>query len=128
MSCNCTYCYSNVNLPSSNIEIPLRFPQSMQRWMPTLQQPYPMNFTQAASPEHQLLVQYAGKPRLQGLSPILGPTMFPLYEYDAYPVNAWERKHTIYNPNNKIAYPTTHSIPGPYLQSYISLPRKVYAY
>lgn len=30
--------------------------------------------------------------------------------------------------NNAVAYPTTHSIPGPYLQSYINLPNRTYPY
>ncbi len=32
------------------------------------------------------------------------------------------------NGSAKIVYPTTHSIPGPYLQSYINLPRRTYMY
>ena len=30
--------------------------------------------------------------------------------------------------DNVIAYPTTHSIPGPYLQSYINIPNRTYPY
>ena len=34
----------------------------------------------------------------------------------------------LYPSNSAITYPTTHSIPGPYLQSYINLPNRSYSY
>lgn len=100
-------------------------PANLQRWMPTTQNPYPMNFVQAPSPTNQTLVYYNGKPHLQGLSTSSGPIMFPSREPNNHPNNGWERKH---QSNSKIAYPTTHSIPGPFLQSYIALPRHQYPY
>ena len=90
---------------------------------------YPMNFVQAPSPTHQIMVYYNGKPQLQGLSTNKGPVMYPLRETNCNPKNGYERKHTIYPMRNSaIMYPTTHSVPGPYLQSYIALPNKMYTY
>lgn len=66
---------------------------------------YPMNFVQAPSVNHQIVVYYKGSPHLQGLSTNKGPVMYP------YP-----KTHL----SGPITYPTTHSIPGPYLQSYIT--------
>lgn len=111
------------------LEIPIAYPDNVQRWMPSLEHPYPMNFVQAPSPTNQLLVSYQGQPNLQGLSIVKGPVMFPLRERNCHPRNTWERKHT-FCPfgQNKIAYPTTHSVPGPFLQSYIALPRRMYMY
>lgn len=37
-------------------------------------------------------------------------------------------RNLAYNPHGPITYPTTHSIPGPYLQSYINLPNRSYGY
>lgn len=105
----------------SAIEVPLRFPQQVQRWMPTLQNPYPMNFMQAPSADHQIFVSYNNGAFLQGLHTVKGPMMFPSREYNPNPKTAWEMKHTT-------PYPTTHSVPGPYLQSYINLPYKMYMY
>lgn len=112
-----------------NIDLPVRYPDNVQRWMPTLEQPYPMNFTQAQSPKNQVVVYYQGKPYTQALSTNTGPIMYPVRESTLCPKNGWERKHTIYpRRNGAIVYPTTHSIPGPYLQSYIALPKKMYPY
>lgn len=103
------------------IETPIVCP--VQRWMPTLQHPYPMNFVQAPSASHQILVNYNGTPQLQGLSVNTGPVMYPV-----------PQSTVIINRSGKspIAYPTTHSIPGPYLRSYINLAgpcgRKTYTY
>lgn len=94
-----------------------------QRWMPTKQQPYPMTFSQAPSPCHQIYVTYDGKQFLQGLSPVKGPYLYPIKrDLGREPVNSYERKHCA------IVYPTTHSIPGPYLRSFINLPSKTYMY
>jgi hypothetical protein len=89
-----------------------------------------MNFVKAPSPTQQLLVSYDGKPFYQGLDVVRGPLMFPPMEYNLNPINGWERKYTLFPyPNeNPIMYPTTHSVPGPYLQSYIYLPRQTYPY
>jgi len=112
-----------------NIELPVLFSLPAQKWIPTQKHPYPMNFVQAPSPKHQINVFYNGKPQLQGLSTVTGPIMYPLREVCANPKNGWERKHTIYpKQNSAIVYPTTHSIPGPFLQSYIALPNKMYPY
>ena len=121
-------------LYEDNIEKPIPYPDHMQRWMPTTQQPYPMNFVQAPSPSNQTLVYLNGRPYLQGLSQSSGPIMFPVRETNCDPKTAWEHKHTSYpkgyctGRNSAIVYPTTHSIPGPFLQSYIALPRKQYPY
>jgi len=126
-SCNC--------VADQGIEIPVRYQEPFQRWMPTTANPYPMNFVQAPSLSNQVLVRYQNQPFTQGLSTILGPQMFPFYERNCNPRNAWERKYTSLvgcnrdRPNpNAIAYPTTHSIPGPLLQSYIRLPYRMYSY
>lgn len=108
---------------------PVRYPENLQQWVPRQSNPYPMNFVQAPSPSNQVIVYYNGKPYTQGLSTVKGPVMYPFTEYNADPTNAWERKHTIYpKQNSAIVYPTTHSIPGPYLQSYICMPDKMYPY
>ena len=107
--------YSNSNVkqnPYSNI--------NQNSYSNVKQNPY--SFVQAPSSSHQVNVYYNGKQYLQGLSPNVGPIMFPKREVTSHPRNAWEHKHC------KIAYPTTHSIPGPYLQSYINLPGKTYMY
>lgn len=111
-----------------SIERPIRSPDIAQRWIPTLQNPYPMNFVQAPSPTNQVMVYYNGRPQLQGLSTVKGPVMFPQREITENPVNGWERKHTIYPRKNAAVYPTTHSIPGPFLQSYAVLPNRMYPY
>lgn len=111
-----------------DIEKPIAYPEPAQRWMPTSQHPYPMNFVQAPSKSNQVLVYYNGKPQLQGLSTNKGPVMFPLREVNSNPKNGWERKHTIFPRNSAICYPTTSSVPGPFLQSYIALPNKMYMY
>ena len=119
---------------TNNIETPKSYPEESlwnpaQRWMPSLQHPYPMNFVQVPSPAHQVMVYYNGKPQLQGLSTAKGPVMYPSREVNCNPKNGHERKHTICpTRNNAIMYPTTHSVPGPYLQSYIALPNKMYPY
>lgn len=90
-----------MNLNINNINNPKKYPDIEQKWKPNSKQPYPMNFVQAPSSTNQVLVYYNGKPCLQGLSTNKGPIM----------------------------YPTTHSIAGPYLQSYININhRKMYMY
>ena len=94
-----------------------------QRWMPSTNSPYPMNFSQARSPQHQILITHKGSPMLHGLSTSSGPYMYPTrVQYNRGPINSYERKHSA------IVYPTTHSVPGPFLQSYINLPNKMYMY
>lgn len=127
------------------IEKPMLAPAYQQRWMPSTQHPYPMNFVQAPSPTNQTLVYYngkpcsggqpevglspyRGKPCLQGLSTSSGPIMFPSRESSSNPKNSWERKHQGYYGNPAIMYPTNSSIPGPFLQSYIALPNRQYPY
>ncbi len=129
----------------NNIETPKTYPDPTQRWMPSLQHPYPMNFVQAPSPTNQVLVYYNGKPQLQGLSTVKGPVMYHTRQINCKsipdlttgnglsprwgnPKNSWERKHAVCPRNNAIMYPTTHSIPGPYLQSYIAIPNRMYMY
>lgn len=73
--------------------------------------------SQIASPPHQTNIYYNGKPQYEtnvkrgSLASCL--TLSP------------ERQ---VKQNNAIVYPTTHSIPGPYLQSYIRSPNKMYMY
>lgn len=113
-----------------NQNLPAKYPDCLQgcvehpnRWMPSLEHPYPMTFNQAPSARHQVLVNYQGKNYLQGLSPVKGPYMYPVKERcNRGPINSYERKHSA------IVYPTTHSMPGPCLQSYIALPNKMYMY
>lgn len=71
-------------------------------------------FMQAPSRYHQQKIYINGEPYLSGLSVNQGPVSFPMINNNNNPKNSWERK-------NAICYPTTHSIPGPYLQNYISL-------
>lgn len=87
------------------MELPQPYDPLYQRWFPTTTNPYPMNFVQAPSATHQLLINYKNDTFLQGLHPVKGPFMYP------------------YRPPQTacIAYPVTHSIPGPYLQSYIAI-------
>ena len=105
------------------VEHPQLQPPYTQRWMPTKEHPYPMNFVQAPSAQHQILVTQGGRPMYQGLSIVKGPVSYPAKVlHNRGPVNSYERKHSA------IVYPTTHSIPGPYLQSFIRLPNKMYMY
>jgi len=57
---------------------PRRYPQNVQIWRGTSTFPYPMNFTDAPSFGHQVLVNYNGQSFLQGLNPVMGPLMFPV--------------------------------------------------
>jgi len=85
-------------------QYPTRYPDRFQLYKSSA--PYPMNFMQAPSFENQILIDYGGQPMLQGLSTIRGPFMFP--------VRAQVPQLS------QLAYPITHSIPGPYQQSYIN--------
>ncbi|AYV85495.1 MAG: hypothetical protein Satyrvirus20_2 [Satyrvirus sp.] len=87
-------------------ELPTKYPESAQKWQGNIKYPYPMNFVQAPADDKQILVYYNGKPMLQGLSINKGPVMFPAKQSNPFRKGA-------------IMYPTTHSIPGPYLQSYM---------
>jgi hypothetical protein len=100
---------------------------SSPNWTPTVQHPYPMNFIQAPSSTHQILVHYEGKPHLQGLSVNTGPIMFPV---DTQSCSYRGADYIPRYPKSKsvIAYPTSHSIPGPLLRSYIHLPNHMYMY
>ena len=106
-----------------NCHIPIDVPP---RWTPSLQQPYPSTYHKpiTTSPQNQVMVYYNGKPQY-------GQTVKT--NVNCNPQTSWERKHTVcpvnYQlKNNAIMYPTTHSIAGPYLQSYIALPNKMYQY
>jgi len=85
---------------------PTRYPDRLQTYKANA--PYPMNFTQAPSFSHQVLVEYGGQPVLQGLSMVKGPVMFPVRPAGSQ--TRWERG---------AAYPITHSIPDPYQQAFI---------
>lgn len=60
--------------------IPVRYSDRFQLYNDTPAYPYPMNFMQAPSPHHQVLVNYRGQTLLQGLSPVRGPFSFPVRE------------------------------------------------
>jgi hypothetical protein len=75
--------------------------QSVRRWRGTFTNPYPMNFMQAPSIEHQNIVMYRDQPMLQGLSVYRGPFMFPM--------------------GDPYCYPPTSSVPDPNLRSYLAL-------
>lgn len=86
---------------------PVRYPGYIQIWQATPENPYPMNFTQAPSFGHQVIVNYEGLPNLQCLSPVRGPFMFPV--------------------RSPIVYPRTHSVLDPYQRAYLNYgycPRK----
>lgn len=96
----------------------------LKYWSPTTQHPYPMNFVQAPSKTNQLLIYYNGKPQLQGLSTVKGPFMYPVKDNNSKLSSNINKGHK----NSAVQYPTTHSIPGPCLRSYIALPKKMYTY
>lgn len=80
---------------------PVRYPEYAQIWKGTPQNPYPMNFMQAPSFGNQVLVNFQGRPALQGLSTIRGPFMFPV--------------------QSPIVYPMSHSVLDPYQRSFLGL-------
>ena len=88
---------------------PIRYPDAFQSFRQN--GPYPMQFMQAPSFNHQLLIDYGGQTALQGLSTVRGPFMFPVRREIIYPVGR----------SNRPAYPITHSIPSPFQQKYIGL-------
>jgi hypothetical protein len=65
--------------------VPIPYPNECQIWRSTPNYPYPMNFMQAPSFDHQKLVRYRGDSYLQGLSTIRGPFMFPTSDMRGYP-------------------------------------------
>jgi hypothetical protein len=87
------------------MELPTR--HYVQKWYPTNSYPYPMIYHQTPSTQHQIIVNYKGETFTQGLNPNSGPFMMPIK-------------------NKALAYPTTHSIPGPYNQSYMKFMRYPY--
>lgn len=87
---------------------PIRYPDSLQTYRSNA--PYPMNFMQAPSFDHQILIEYGDQTALQGLSTVRGPFMFPVRQEIIYPRGNYLQP----------AYPVTHSIPGPYQQNYIN--------
>lgn len=64
---------------------PMPYPSHVQKWAPQGGYPYPMNFVQAPSYDHQVLIKYRDEPHLQGLSTVLGPVMFPLSGLRGFP-------------------------------------------
>ena len=112
------------------IEIPTPYPREFQRWEPTIANPYPMSFAGAPSPTNQILVSYQDETFLQGLNPVTGPIMFPsnapLCNFNKSKavqvmVNGVPYEEVKLKKNVRLAYPMHHSVPGPYLQSYINL-------
>ena len=142
---------------------PQQMSQQMPQWRPTANNPYPMNFMQAPSPQHQLAANYGGRPQLQGLSVNQGPQMYPQMQmhpqmqqspqsacayhqsefpthqagpyaphesYKRPPSGPWppgQFTRSNMNGYGNPAYPMTHSVPGPQIQSYIN-PGKQYGY
>lgn len=91
-------------------------PYPIARSRNTLNDNYPMSVSNPAPLNKTVIVTYNGQPYRQTLSQN-GPYMYqsdtPSYRYKS----------------SCICYPTTHSIPGPYLQSYINMPfMKTYMY
>lgn len=78
---------------------PVRYPDFAQQFQGTIGNPYPMNFMQAPSFGHQVLVSYGGRPMLQGLSCVRGPFMFPV--------------------RSPVVYPLTHSVLSPYQRGFL---------
>jgi len=78
---------------------PVRYPQYIQIWQGTPNNPYPMTFMDAPAFDKQLIVNYQGRPNLQGLDIVRGPMMFPV--------------------RSPIYYPMTHSIPSPFQQAFL---------
>lgn len=69
------------------------------------------------------------KPYVQRLSPNIGPYMYCTGKVSGPNPTGSNPKHALFMPTSAIMYPTTHSIPGPFLQSYIKMPRyKCYPY
>lgn len=64
---------------------PMPYPTHVQKWSAGLYNPYPMNFVQAPSYDHQVIVKYRGEPYLQGLSTIKGPVMYPVLGLHGFP-------------------------------------------
>ncbi len=85
---------------------PYSYPSHVQKWQPTAQNPYPMNFVQAPSPDHQLLVSYQGQNYLQGLSTVRGPFMFPI-------------RNQCPSPPSVFAYPPERSVLTEYNLAYL---------
>lgn len=88
---------------------PISYPQHVQKWNPTSQNPYPMNFVQAPSSEHQIMVTFNGQPYLQGLSTVRGPFMFPIRNQCPVPTN------------NVFAYPPERSVLTEHNLAYVNL-------
>ena len=95
---------------------PIRMPNNCQLWHATELYPYPMNFMEAPSAKHQVYVTYNGNTMLQGLDRTRGPMMWDCNAFQRSPIKNCSR--------SKIMYPTTHSYPDPFQQSYINLARK----
>jgi hypothetical protein len=89
---------------------PLRYSNAFQLYRSSA--PYPMNFMQAPSYDHQILVNYGGQSELQGLSTVRGPFMFPVRTEIVYPQAGAIQP-------NPIQYPRTHSVPDAFQQQYI---------
>ena len=64
---------------------PIPYPSHVQKWRAGLYNPYPMNFVQAPSYDHQVIIQYRGEPYLQGLSTVKGPIMYPIAGLHGFP-------------------------------------------
>lgn len=75
---------------------------------------------------NQLNICYKGQTLTQGLNVNKGPQMHVVKSTVRQTLPTTQ---TISPTKSAIVYPTTHSIPNPYLQSYIFLPtKKVYMY
>ena len=113
-----------VNQPVKNF--PTAYPDYLQKYHPTQQNPYPMNFVQAPSFDHQILVNYNGQPMLQSLSVNGGPQLCPVRNINGG-LFSRNSNRSLQNINqSQVAYPLSHSVLDPCDRSYLKCPYCVY--
>ena len=98
---------------------PYSYPSHVQKWNPTQQNPYPMNFVQAPSPQHQTMVSFNGQTYLQGLSTVRGPFMFPIR--NQCPIQNNNAFSYPLENNSVFAYPPERSVLSEQNMSYVNL-------
>jgi hypothetical protein len=99
---------------------PVSYSEHIQIWHGTPSNPYPMNFVQAPSYDHQKLIQYQGDTFLQGLSTIKGPMMYPVSGLRGFPTRDRVNKNSPVNfSRDPIRYPL-----DPYNASFYRLLQK----
>lgn len=86
--------------------LPVRYPEVYQSFVPTPLNPYPMTYNLPPNPQYSVKVSFNGVPMYQTLNPAAGPIMYPAI----YPSNSvWGTP-----------YPANFSVPGPYELWYIN--------